>query len=374
MTSMRRSSRAGRSHRAATAPRSGRAVWVSTSLDTQGGIASCVRTLQRTPLRSTWSARHIATHRDGSVLARVAAFAHGALAFASVLLLHRPDVVHLHTASNGSFVRKAVLASFARLAGVPVVLHVHGGAFHLFHDRAPRPLQAAIRMTLTRSAAVVALGELWAERLRHIAPDARVVVVPNAVAPVGPTREPAAGAPVHVVFLGLISDGKGTFTLLDAWARVIDGSTCPARLTIAGNGEFARAKARVAELGLGGSVALRHWLSPTEVAELLGAAHVLALPSRAEGQPMAVLEAMANGLCVVASDVGGIPDLLAGGSGLLVPPDDPVALAAALRTVLDDPAERLRMGERALARVRSSFDPAVVWRRLDDLYREVAAR
>lgn len=349
----------------------GRALWVSTALDTPGGVASCVRTLRGTPLWSTWSASHIATHRDGPVGTKVVAFARGAVAFAAALLVRRPDVVHLHSASYGSFVRKAALFWLAHLARVPVVLHVHGGEFHLFHDRSPRPVRAVIRATLDRAAVVVALGEVWAERLRRIAPRARIEIVPNAVSPVGRAAEPTAGEPVHVVYLGLISDGKGTFALLDAWAKVVAGAAGPVRLTIAGNGESARARRRVAELGLGASVTLRPWLSAAEVAELLREAHVLAMPSRAEGQPMAVLEAMANGLCVVASDVGGIPELLAGGSGVLVPPDDPDALAAALIAVIDDPGERARTGERALERVRERFDTAVVWRRFDALYREV---
>jgi glycosyltransferase involved in cell wall biosynthesis len=330
--------------------------------------------MQRTPLWSEWSVHHIATHRDGSILGRVAVFARGVLSFCTTLLVRRPDVVHLHTASYGSFARKSALAALARLARVPVVLHVHGGAFQSFHDHAPRRVQRVIRQTLTRSAAVIALDAGWAERLRRIAPEARIVVVPNPIAPVGRTIRTVPHGQVHVVHLGLISDGKGTFTLLDAWAKVLAGSARPAHLTIAGNGEFSRAERRIAELGLVDTVALRHWLSSSEVAELLASAHVLTLPSRAEGQPMVVLEAMANGLCVVASEVGGIPDMLAGGCGVLVPPDDPEALAAALGAVLNDPGERIRMGDRALERVRREFDPEVVWRRLDALYREVVQR
>jgi glycosyltransferase involved in cell wall biosynthesis len=306
------------------------------------------------------------------VLVKVLTFARGAITFAVALLAHRPDVVHLHTASYGSFVRKASLAALARLLAVPVVLHVHGAEFHLFHDRSPRPVQAWIRWTLSGSAAVVALGDRWADRLRRMAPAARVVVVPNAVAPVGPARQPVAGEPVHVVFLGEIGDRKGTFTLLDAWAKVVADADGPVRLTVAGAGEFERAQLRVAELGLGDSVELRRWLGPAEVAALLRSAQLLCLPSRDEGQPMAVLEAMAHGLCVVAGEVGGVPDLLADDSGVLIPPDDAETLAAALRALIGDPAERSRIGDRALARVRSTFDIDVVWRRLDALYRDVA--
>jgi glycosyltransferase involved in cell wall biosynthesis len=180
-----------------------------------------------------------------------------------------------------------------------------------------------------------------------------------------------------VVFLGEIGERKGTFTLLEAWAKLaaepeILGS---AKLTIAGDREIERARSSIAELGIAASAKVRSWLSAPEVAALLDSADVFVLPSRSEGQPMAVLEAMAHGLCVIASDVGGIPEMIDDGrSGLLVPPDDADALGTALRRVLADPALRGRLGDAALARVRAEFDLDVVWRRFDALYREVAAR
>lgn len=348
-----------------------RAVWASTSLGTRGGVASCVRSLLATPLEAMWQVRHVATHVDGSVAARLLAFARGLAGYA-VALVRRPSVVHLHTASYGSFVRKAVLAWMAFAVRVPVVFHVHGGEFHLFHARAPRLAQRLITRTLERADGVLALGELWAQRLRVLAPRANVVVVPNGVRAVGAVPQPVDGAPVHAVFLGDVTDDKGVFVLLDAWAKALTGGPA-AKLTIGGAGELDRARAVVDELGIGSSVALRGWIDPADVPELLRSAHLLVLPSRAEGMPMVVLEAMANGLCVVASPVGGIPDMLGAAApcGVLVPPDDVDALSTALQRTIADGALRARLGAAALERVRVEFDIEVAWRRIDDLYRSI---
>ncbi len=94
--------------------------------------------------------------------------------------------------------------------------------------------------------------------------------------------------------------------------------------------------------------------------ELLDRAQVLVLPSRIEGQPMAVLEAMARGLCVIASDVGGLPEMIGGGCGVLVSPDDIEAIAAALRLVVHDHELRARYGAAAYARVEDQFDVRTV--------------
>jgi glycosyltransferase involved in cell wall biosynthesis len=119
-------------------------------------------------------------------------------------------------------------------------------------------------------------------------------------------------------------------------------------------------------------VHVRGWLSEGEVGEMLDRAQVLVLPSRNEGQPMAVLEAMARGLCVIASDVGGLPEMIGGGCGVIVSPDDIDAITAALRLVVHDHELRARYGAAAYTRAVDQFDVSIVWRRLDALYREVA--
>ena len=116
---------------------------------------------------------------------------------------------------------------------------------------------------------------------------------------------------MHVLFLGEIEDRKGAFVLLDAWRRLADGArSTPCRLVLAGGGAVARARQRVAELGIARSGPGAGLGARRPRSSAAGESHVLVLPSRFEGQPMAVLEAMAHGLCVVASDVGGIPDLI----------------------------------------------------------------
>jgi glycosyltransferase involved in cell wall biosynthesis len=355
-----------------------RALWVSTSVETRGGIATYVRAMQQTPLWTDWNIRHVATHRDGSTAAKIAAFARGALLFVVELIRFRPTVVHLHAASRGSFVRKATLFWISRPTRVPVVVHMHGSGFEAYYERSPRAVRAIIRATLSRASAFVTLGEVRSARMRVIAPAARITAIPNAVRLARPTAQPAPGEPVHVVFLGRIGDHKGTFSLLDAWAEVardpefnVDHRKA-AILTIAGDGEVERARHRIRELRVEDTVEVRDWLSENDVGELLDRAQVLALPSRNEGQPMAVLEAMARGLCVVASDVGGLSEMIDGGCGVVVTPDNVASIAAALRLVIYDDGLRTRHGAAAYARVENEFDICTVSRRLDALYREVA--
>jgi glycosyltransferase involved in cell wall biosynthesis len=352
-----------------------RALWVSTSMQTRGGISTFVRTVRETPFWSQWHVRHVATHRNGSVATKIIAFGIGALHFLAELVFRRPDVVHINTSSNGSFYRKSLLAWISWAWRVPVVMHVHGSEFQAFFAAAPGPVRLLIRTTLERADTVIALGDTWAQRLRDIAPRADVLVVPNAIRPQSQVEQQTAG-PVHVLFLGAVGDRKGTFVLLDAWAKMMadGGGDLAARLTIAGDGEVERARRQVTDLGVDASVDVCGWIPNADVPALLSSAQVLVLPSQNEGQPMAILEAMARGICVVASNAGGIPELLDESCGVLVHPNDVTELAVAITAVVTDRDMRARVGANAFRRVQSEFDVDVIARRFDELYRQIVRR
>lgn len=166
--------------------------------------------------------------------------------------------------------------------------------------------------------------------------------------------------PMRVLFVGNDVERKGLGTLVEAVARlegeavldVVSGDEVPER-------DFVRVHRGISA-------------GTDELRERYAAADVLALPTRADAVPWAVLEAMAAGLPVVASDVGAVGELL-GGTGELVPPGDADGLAAALRR-LADPERRRRLGEAARERVRQNYDSAVQVPLLVDLLAEVAGK
>jgi glycosyltransferase involved in cell wall biosynthesis len=354
--------------------RSRTALWASTSLETRGGVSSFVRRMSETPLWAEWNIKHVATHRDGSTSAKIAQFVVSLPKFVYYLVFERPDVVHLQVASYGSFFRKFILSVIARAFCVPVVTHIHGGQFHEFYANSPKIVQKAVRHMLGHSSAVIALGNTWAERLTAIQPSARVVVIPNSVRPAGAVGQPKECEPVGVVFVGRVEEQKGTFSLIEAWHQMVGNHERgrPARLTLVGDGDVERAHALVRELGLEHEVNLTGWVTPVEVQRILRSSQVLVLPSHIEGQPMAILESMANGLCIIASPVGGIPNLIDESCGILVPPGDVASLASALGEVVQDEQTRVRLGTAALQRVRDEFDVDVIWRRFDQLYHTVS--
>jgi glycosyltransferase involved in cell wall biosynthesis len=264
--------------------------------------------------------------------------------------------VHAHAASNASFWRKSAVLAIARAFGVKTIFHLHGGGFEHFAERRCGPLARRwVRHTLEASDGVIVLSPRWDAWTRHFAPAARVHVLGN---PVDLPAVPDEGQRSSLlVYLGLVSDTKGCFDLLRAFGRLADRFSAW-RLVVAGDGDIDRLREEAARAGLAGTVDVPGWIEPIARDALLDRAAIFVLPSYAEGLPMGMLEAMAHGTAVVATRVGGIPDTIADDvDGLLVPPGDIDALAAALERLMCDPALRHALGRAGRQRVaRFSID------------------
>jgi len=170
--------------------------------------------------------------------------------------------------------------------------------------------------------------------------------------------EAAKASPPVVVTAARLIRGKGIDTLLAAFASVAK-EVPGVSLEIAGEGKERQVLERMAaELGLGDRVRFRGWIPAHEMPRFFGRALITALPSRVEeGHPMTLREAALAGCALVGTDLGGIRDIvLPGRTGILVPPDDQAALADALRGLLREPEEAIRLGKAARAEALGYFE------------------
>ena len=223
-----------------------------------------------------------------------------------------------------------------------------------------------------RATRVIAISTAVVQTLRAGGvPADRISVIPSTV-PVAPlaAESGARAGNGPIVAIGALTTEKGHDVLLAA-LPIILRRVPSARLVIAGAGPARSALVRqAAALGITDRVELAGAVD--DILALLRRAAVLAHPSRREALGTAVLEAMAASVPVVASRTGGLIELLDGGAGLLVEPDDPEALAAALLTVLLDPEAAARRAATARARV-SAYDGAGMTGRVIQVYRSALA-
>lgn len=346
-------------------------VMLGTSMETMGGIAAVVRVYQEAGLLQRFGVRYLATHCDGSRRRKLGAMLRAYAVFAGMLLRGRVGLVHMHLASRASFWRKSGFFLLARLFRVPAILHLHGGGFARFYAEECGPLRRRfVRYVFEHSARVVVLSEGWRDWVQSAFRVPHVVCLYNPVL-LPPASRWEARSPGAVLSLGRLGQQKGSYDLLQAAARVAP-QLAGLELRLGGDGELEAVRAQAVRMGIAGQVQLLGWVSGEGKQRQLALARLFALPSYFEGLPMSVLEAMAAGLPVLATAVGGIPEAVADGvEGFLVAPGDVDALAARLAQLLEDDALARRMGEAARRKVESTFCSDAVLPRVERLYREL---
>ena len=277
----------------------------------------------------------------------------------------RHDRLHCHFGNNGA--STAMLA--ARLANIPFSMTCHGSELN-------EPERYSLAEKVQASAFTVCVSEFGRSILEGICPEdqrSKLHVVRCGLEPDTVNRVERTKNDLHqILSVGRLSPEKAQGTLLDALARLRDADV-KFHCTLVGEGPMrAQLEARAAELKLDAHLTLTGALAPDRVVEHYGKADVVVLSSISEGVPIVLMEAMSHALPVVATEVGGVPELVDNGrTGLLVPPEDPAALAEALRRILDDPDRATEMGREGAKTIVESFNATTSAAQLEKLFRAI---
>ena len=267
-----------------------------------------------------------------------------------------------------------------RIAGVPLVSTFFGVELTWLRKQLPF-LAPVVRGIIRKSAAVTVISRYTAAEVERLVPEASVRTIPfgAAVQPV-PQERAHSGTRQHtqLLFVGRLVERKGVHVLLRALAAVRESAEV--RLTIIGDGPMMASWSQEArELGLGDAVSFRGFVSDEDLAGEYARSDIFVLPAvrdrkgDVEGLGVVLIEALMHGLPVIASDCGGIPDVVTAESGLLVPPGDVDALAQAIMRFVADPGLARRMAEAGAMHVDQRFSWGAITNELTQVYTEVLA-
>jgi glycosyltransferase involved in cell wall biosynthesis len=342
------------------------------------GLDTALENLRGSPLASSYELVVVSLYRgetsNRSLIPR--------LAFGTWLLvrlicrfaLERPAVADVHAVSGRDLLKNGAVVLAARATGVPVLLRIHGGNFASSYESARGVERSIVRWILRAADRVVVLSRRWEDVARSIEPAARTAVIPNSVdcdqfAGMSARRPSSAQ---DVLMLASFCERKGHFDAVRAAAMLKDKHPAT-KFLFFGSERDAGALAALRETARAESVSKSvEFLEPVfgrDKLEQIASASVFILPSHTENMPMAIMEAMAAGLPVVATTVGAIPEMIEDGkTGLLLEPRQPDQLAGAIARLLEDPGFRRRIGERAAEAARRSWDKSVVGEMTAKLY------
>lgn len=344
---------------------------LATSRHTHGGISSVVAAHEKTRTWREYGCRWIATHRSGSMLTKLAYMFRGLAEYA--LRLPAADIVHIHTSEPPSAARKLLFMRMARMLRKKTIVH-----FHAFDTEGTieSPKQHLYRKLFGMADGVVVLSPMWAEQVSRVFPEykekIRVLFNPCPEIKTSALADGEKTGENSILFAGVLNARKGYEQLIRAFAKV--APKFPSwRLVLAGSGEIEKAKDLAESLGVGHKVELTGWVSGDRKHLLFSDASVFCLPSFAEGFPMAVLEAWSYGLPVVATPVGGLPEIVEHGKdALLFPPGDVDELASELEKIMADEDLRKKISSSSKKMAKSTFNIMTIGSQLGEIYEEIA--
>lgn len=283
----------------------------------------------------------------------------------------RPDLIHAHF-----FLAGAPAVLLGRISRTPVVVTEQWSVFLPEDPMTLSPLMRRVaRFTYERADVVMPVSAALREGIRSIGARADFRVVPNVVDaglfhPDEARPEPPDGAPT-LIGVGGLYDAKGWDQLLGALALIVPRHDV--RLEIFGDGVLRTALERQAQrLGLASRVHFRGWRPKEEVAQRLRESQLFVMTSLYDSNPCALMEALASGVPVVATPVGGIPEMVSNGLGILTRTRRPEDIAAAIETALDPAMKWDR--ERIAQTARRRYGADAVGASFASIYEEVLAR
>jgi glycosyltransferase involved in cell wall biosynthesis len=276
-------------------------------------------------------------------------------------------IIHIHGASRKSFIRKKILINYCSLFPVKIIFHLHGAEFHLFTEEYGAE---KIRKTLSKCQRVIVLSKQWEEFMHNVIHYNNVSIVNNII-PYPKMQVIAKNDAIRILYLGIIGERKGVFDLLSAINSNKDFYKNKIKLTIGGNGEVEKLKQYIEENRLEEIVEYAGWVSGEIKIRLLNECDLFVLPSYNEGLPISILEAMSYGKAVVATNVGGIPEIVKQGcNGYLMKPGDKENLNKCLRGFIQNKELLQLMGNNSLKLVKPYLSDNVAIQ-LENIYKDL---
>jgi len=312
-------------------------------------------------------------HSYDSNIAKILYFFGQFFVLTKTLIVNRDiRIVHIHGSHGGSFYRKFVAFLIAKkLFRKKIVYHIHSGTFNSFYLSSKGLQKKWIRKLVNGADAVICLAPVWADFLRENFQPKKIYIVNNVV------TEPAVKAlqgaslssPVmNLLFLGKVGDNKGIFDLLEVIKQQKEFLNGKIRLFIGGDGEIDKLKAFITGNELSGMVEYAGWVDKEKKNLLFLDTHLYILPSYNEGLPGSILEAMSYGLPVIATPVGGIPEVVKDRvNGRLIQPGSLAGIEESLRFFLADKQLIPQYGQASLQMI-GPFFPEYVARQLVEVY------
>lgn len=277
----------------------------------KGGIAAVINGYRGSKLEKEFEVKYVESYKDGSKLTKLFKGISGYINFIWVLLIDKPNLIHIHSSFGASFYRKLPFIYIASLTNKPIINHIHGADFEEFYLMASNKKKQLIKKVYNKCSILIALSEEWKDRLKLIVPEDKIEVVENySIVNLECAKENFEREPNNqILFLGEIGKRKGCYDIPRV-IKIVAERIPTVKFVLGGDGDIEQIKLLLNENGVINNVIFPGWIRGEEKEKYLKESDIFFLPSYNEGMPMSILDAMGFGLPIVSTNVGGIPKIV----------------------------------------------------------------
>jgi len=342
---------------------SSKIVIIGTGLDGKGGIAVLLRSYSRILQPFYYICSHRSTNRIFQIgLAIIALFK-----TIFYCIFYRVQIVHIHTASYRSFFRESIYVFIAKIFHKKVILHLHGGEFEIFYKRYPRYCNYVCRS----ADCVIAVSEYFGRVFKKLDLNENVFVLYNIIEKPFFEKSNLQHDKLRILFLGTIDENKGIFDVIDCFINEKQDLRDKIIFDIGGVGDCLRLQEMIRVGGIDDFVNYHGWLDAENKNKLLSQADLYIQPSYFESLGIAILEAMSYRIPVIASDTGGIPELVHDGeNGFLIQPGNMCQFYNKLKYFIEHRDALKTMGDKSYT-VAIEFYPENIEKKIGEIYKSL---
>lgn len=337
----------------------------------QGGISSVLDLYKDFGLIDDSDISFLASYKNDNILIMLFVFAFFLIKYFWILITDKNlRLIHIHSASGGSFYRKYIVFKLAKLFNKKVIYQIHCPVFCEQYKNLPIFIRKRKDEVLNNSDLIIALSDYWKKEISEICQNPNIKILYNPCIVKEFTK--IQTDKINVLFMGRLGKRKGVFEIIEASKSITNPHI---QINLYGDGENTEFENLIKKDNLQEKIKINGWISGDKKDEAYRSADIFILPSFEEGLPMSVLEAMSYGLPVISTPVGGTPDAIQEGvNGFLIQPGDYNALAQKINLLADDKELCEKMGQESLKIAKEKFDINVIIKQLQGIYDELLAK
>lgn len=328
---------------------------VASGPHTRGGIVSVLKYYRSHEFWTENNIEWIATANSSNKFWKIVDFGSALIRYASKL--YKTDLVHFHFTTGASSNRKLSFFVLAKLFGKKTVSHIHAPSLNFTNN-----ISYSFSKIVKDSDSVIVLSNIWGLKMNEIIQREYIIL-----------NNPSKGFDENIIkkeniilFAGKLEERKGYLDLLKAFKSI--NSKTDYKLILAGNGAVEEANSYIKSNNLNNAFAIG-WQNEQEISKWFSKASIFILPSYAEGFPISIIDALSNSCAVVATPVGGIPDLMEDRKNCLyVTPGDVKQIENALLSLINDPNLKEEISLNGFELAKKSFDLNVITKQLTYIY------